>query len=151
MKIRSGFVSNSSSSSFLVVFAKVANEKVQEITSKYSVLSDFWITNGKKLIEHFERNSDVSGTDIVIDCDWAGVYHTTPIKDIEPESMYVFFEYYGNEGDHAFMDGGYDWGEYIYDIDLDFFDDEIQTLYRDVQRENGFEQIFKRYGAGRNG
>jgi len=149
MKIRNGFVSNSSSSSFLAIFAEVSNEKAKEVLmghkAKKGLKEDLWITNGEEIKKLIDKRDEL------VDCDWAGVWIRVSEKDINSESTYFLFEYAGNEGDGYFMGEDMEYGEPDYDIDEDIFNEDIQKFMNDITEENGFKKISISYGAGRNG
>lgn len=126
-KIRMSFVTNSSSSSFICVLAKVADkEKAQPIIDKHKLD----VYTGKEIKE---GDSDIS------DVDWAGVWFNK--KSLDDEAIYVYSEdcadlYEDEDGD----------------VDYDFDEDNHDTEAIDAVTEaNGFTAINVQCGAGRNG
>ncbi len=140
MKIRQGFVSNSSSSSFIAVFAKIND------SANVSRLGDY-IKTGKELIE-------MNYNDYAYLCcgDWAGVEVMPEKEDLDPEAKYIIFESWGGAGDDDsdFWEGGDD-GYMNYNVELTDFDIGEQEVYNSVTEENGFTEVNKGFGAGRNG
>lgn len=143
MKIRIDFVTNSSSSSFIGVFARIEDKnKADKIIAKYGLAKD--IKSGKEILE--EMNGYFYG----YGADWAGVYLTPPKGKIKEDAQYIIWESYGGAGD----DDSYFYGDYDepdYDVDLDDFRDSEQEIYYDINEDNGFTDISSGYGAGRNG
>lgn len=156
MKIRLGFVSNSSSSSFIIGLAVVKDmSKYKKYIEENSIDKDIILKTYKELKEnppwHIDRITDkeitldsFDGGEVSID--------TREIKDGTHILIYCFF---GNEGDYAFM-GQYEDGtdsDINYDIDFDFFDKTQQnTIDMFVNKdEAGLEKVEWTYGADRNG
>jgi hypothetical protein len=143
MKVRNGFVTNSSSSSFIGVFARIVDrDKAYNVMSngleKYTVL-------GKKILA--DMNSNFYG----YGADWAGVDLTPRKESIDDNAEYIIWESWGGAGDDDsdFSKDG-DWN-LDYDVDLTDFRNEEQEIYNSISEKNGFEVIAHGYGAGRNG
>jgi len=139
MKFRCGFVSNSSSSSFIAVYAKVEFKKAEDVLKKLnleSMTKDEFIAKWKYEFDDGFEN------------DWAGVQLDVPsIDELNDKSRYVYFESCDEHNDSDFWDGG----EYDYDIGLDDFSSRTKQIFKQVSNENGFTDISKGFGAGRNG
>lgn len=158
MKTRNGFVSNSSSSSFIVGIGKVVDQnrlhkfmtsnkikfdKYNFYTVKVSDLDDkkncYSIrTNGDSIVvESFQNNAMIK-------------------KDgLNPDDTLVVANIINNEGDTGVFE--YDesnWGGINYDIDLDHFSEEQQTIYTLFFNDNsGIDSKTSdaSFGAARNG
>lgn len=152
MKNRTGFVSNSSSSSFIVGVAEVIdnnklNSYVLERGIKYD--SDFKVTtigeiksnafwdikynNGKIRVSSFQ-------TDVSLN-----------IGEKPDDTKIVYVNISNDEGDYAFIEDE-DWGDLNYDIDLDYFDDKQQDIYSVFTSGNsGINNADITFGAARNG
>lgn len=152
MKIRNGFVSNSSSSSFIATYGKVVNTKKFDKwldTCKYS--KNYTIVSGAKLVELQETsgrwNHPITG----------GFYdminETTVLASAKnnPDSMFIFKTGIGPDGDSEFMTGDEDDYDLDYDIELSRFDADDIELYSSSLEYNGIEVIEQTYYAGRNG
>ena len=146
MKIRNGFVSNSSSSSFIIGVAKVSD--VSEAQAFLATL---------KMNGYDARIEKVSELDRVYDAKLSGdtvsvesfMYTDVSVSGVTPED-HVLVMYHQEGDDYSFWDED---GEYYdYDIDLDFFEETAIALYHAIiAGSNGLEAGQATYGAGRDG
>lgn len=131
MKIRNDFVTNSSSSSFIICFARIVNaEKAQKIIDKYNLsVLDVDGVNGEK---------NWYGE---LGADWCGaiIYGVDDVLKKYPDSKYIVIED-SNEADYD------DDCEPIYDYDF-AMNDAIAA----ITEENGFADIEVSEGEGRDG
>ena len=130
MKIRTDFVTNSSSSSYIICFARIADEeKAKKIIEKHKldVLSS-------SDVKHEMRWGELGA-------DWAGatLYGTDKILQAHPNDKYIIIED-SNEADY---DENYE-PLYNYNFDMNDAIDEITE-------ENGFTDIDCAEGEGRDG
>lgn len=141
MKIRNGFVSNSSSSSFIIGIGNVDDEVKlrQEIGNNNYIKID----TVEELIKSYSFR--ISSNKIILES-FGGEVSTT-FND--KSDLIVFFD--ECEGDDSdFWDEEYE--EYDYDIDLDFFDKSFQEIYEILNKEDiGIVDSETTYGAGRDG
>ena len=154
MKSRNGFVSNSSSSSFMCCIAKITDSvkakawldglslgkyeydvsKVKDIPSEqYNMFS--MRRMGRIIVESFQSEVFISDAEL----------------DDNDEILAINIA--NDEGDSLFsiVDGNGDWEDYNYDIDLDFFPKNQRSAFKGLTEENGFTMVQKTFGAGRNG
>lgn len=126
MKIRNGFVSNSSSSSFIIGAAFVPSDKAKDLTLTNSRRSDAGFLTLDNLKDDHWYIDYCEETDTVIVANWA--YDSVTVYDAakrlaeDPGSVIVYVNGSGNEPEY-----NEDWGEYDYDsVDLDeeWFDDK---------------------------
>ena len=140
MKIRQDYVTNSSSSSYIVCFARIADEsKAAKVLNEFSSnIEVYTAEEALASIEHGEgrwRNW--------LECDWAGV-DITPSKDYIREHMDARFVVHSHCED-LYEDED---GEVDYYVDYSDFDTKAIDA---ITEENGFADIQCDYGAGRNG
>lgn len=129
-KIRTSFVTNSSSSSFICVLAKVADkEKAQPIIDKHGLN----VYTGKDIKE---GNTDIR------DIDWAGVWFDHDCLD--DSAIYAYYEDYTDIEED-------EWGDTDYDFDEDNHSRSAIKAIDAVTEDNGFTAIDVQCGAGRNG
>jgi hypothetical protein len=152
MKIRKGFVSNSSSSSFIIGIGKVVNfREAQKIIDKHKYDAPK-ILSTQQIIDlanggwsHFNIYEDK----LEMTVEWAsrGGYVEIPF-DKQGNDYYLVVDKYPHDGDQYFTQED-DW--YCnYDIDKDFFDKEDQELI-DLQQTGIVSDYSASFGAGRNG
>lgn len=149
MKLRNGFVSNSSSSSFIVGIAEIVDmAKFESYVEKHKIIfdrdgyvinegsinNDCWdlrLTNDKIVVESFETSVSVDRK--------------------KPLTMFFVVNISNNEGDGSFWNEEY--CEMNYDIDIDYFDEDQQKSYNAFfDKDSGLNmENDVRYGAARNG
>ena len=141
-KIRMGFVTNSSSSSFIVCFARMAEkEKAQKIIDKYKDDIDLEVYSGRECLDEMQH----SRWSKWLEWDWAGI-DATPSEDYINEhiddNFIVIKDYTDIEDPEDYWD--YDWDENDHDqVALEAIDA--------ITKENGFADMDCQYGAGRDG
>lgn len=142
MKFRDGFVTNSSSSSFICCFARIADkEKAQKFLDQYGY--EVEIYTAKEVLENIENNRRWGNW---LECDWAGV-DITPNKEYIKEHMEDSFVVYESREDLCEDEDGY----VNYDIEYEEFSPYILDIVDNISDENGFADIEVGYGAGRDG
>lgn len=130
MKIRTDFVTNSSSASYIVCFSRIADkEKAQKIIDKYN-------------LNTYDRYGlqEVCDGDYEFEVDWAGIWFSVKsIVEEHPDDKFVVITDYC---DASYNDDGEP--EYDYDFSMN---DAISAL----TNENGFDNIRSCIGEGRDG
>jgi len=156
MKIRNGFVSNSSSSSFIIGVAEVTDKAgLDQYCKEHNIkLNEDYDSPELKTGYEIAENKDVYSS---IQVRGKELYVDAPVNS-EPtvstkfvlEKTYLIYCHGNDEGDSVFMsDDGYDLN---YDnVDYDYFSEKEQSVI-DIFSKNKFvkdaEYLF---GAGRNG
>lgn len=139
MKIRTDFITNSSSSSFIAVFAKIADkEKAQPIIDKHG----YDTYTGEELLKEIKNSNRWSK---LFEWDWAGV-DVTPTEEYLQKNITSEFIFYSDSEDIDESDG-----EPNYDINYDDFSSDTIEAIDAVDKANGFTDIDCDYVAGRNG
>lgn len=131
MKIRTDFVTNSSSSSFIICFARVENEeKAKKIIDKYNL----YMLN----VEGVNEEKNWYGE---LGAGWCGaiIYGVDDILSKHPDSKYIVI----TDSNDAYYD---DNGEPEYDYDFG-----MNAAISEITEENGFTDIDIAKGEGRNG
>ena len=163
MKKRLGFVSNSSSSSFLLGIALIKDgEKFDKwwetINLKRFPSSDVSITtvhdlkNGKMPFSGWGAMR-LKGDIVEVEC-FRGDSVSLSLADCKPSDRVFIVDIANNEGDYDFYDYSYgvQYPDLNYDIDLEFLGDAQVNLYHGItSKENGFVDGQVIFGAARNG
>ena len=153
MKIRNGFVSNSSSSSFIIGIAKVNDiDKLRKYVEKkginiqhyFQIISKYDLEQNKPW-EVQIRNDEVvlesfMGNDVILN-----------ISNMNGLDIMVIYDFNGHSDSDFWNDYDYD---YDYDVDLNFFgENEKMTYNMFFDEESGLDTETSQinYGAGRNG
>ena len=135
MKIRTDFVTNSSSSSYIICFARIADEeKAKTIIDKHNIAI---------LTEKDVRHEMCWGE---LGADWAGacIWDADRILKAHPDDKYIILE----DWNDAFEVWEEETDDYYVEYDYDF---EVNDAIEDITEENGFANIEIAEGEGRNG
>lgn len=152
MKIRNSFVSNSSSSSYIIGATKVNNleqAKLLKEKSKWNceIISTTQILEGKT---EYVSASFYGGKKTTYCVEAFNGSSIEFIIDPAKEEYWFTLLYCGNEGD-GFFDPECE-GDYNYDMDLDQFPKDIQAIASAIWAgSDGLDKGKCYYGAGRNG
>jgi len=155
MKRRLGFVSNSSSSSFMIMIARVSNEGVVRKFLESIDIEDkdynVSIQTPDEIVSKTDKWSDVYYGDnkFSVEC-----YRGDEVSVSEKDVHWMFdkiltVHFCNDEGDSSFLSS--EWGEIDYDIDLSFLPKEQIALYEKIDKVEGVSNVSKCFGAARNG
>lgn len=139
MKCRTSHVTNSSSSSFIVCFARITDEeKAKNVLDKYPTYIEIYTAQ--------EALNEINGSrwSKWLEWDWAGIDATPSgnyIKDHIDDRFIVIRDY---EDINDPEDYDYSWDENDHDP-------EVLDAIDAITEKNGFNDIDVQYGAGRNG
>lgn len=143
MKIRNGFVSNSSSSSFLIAVGKINNRTAFEE----------YVEKNECVVCVVEYHEDF---DAFIGSNWRGEVIDNILSvesfdgsilsiEMDKDSQYYSYRYIGDEGDGEFS---HDY-EMRYNIDASWFDNTDAFAIMNIPSDVATVEYM--YGAGRNG
>jgi len=136
MKIRNGFVSNSSSSSFIIAIGKITDkQKFLDEAKKFNL--DEW---------SYELNEYDGNIDQKVESFTCNELSLGKYKGLKAGDIVVKITYFGNEGDSFFMNE-YD-NDINYNIDWDDFNNSITKFLDNCK---SIENLEISYGAARNG
>ena len=131
MKIRTDFVTNSSSSSYIICFARISDkEKAQAIIDKH----DITILSVED-VRHEMRWGELGA-------DWAGacIWSADSVLKEHPNDKYIIIE--------DWIDA--DWDEES-EEDIFYYDFDANDAINEITENNGFADIEVAEGEGRNG
>ena len=133
MKIRNGFVTNSSSSSYIICFARINDEeKANKIIEKHNLLNNVFDKDGVKGEMHWGE----------LGAYWAGatIWGVNKILEEHPDDKYIIIE--------DSIEAGWDDET---EEDYFFYDFDMNDAIDDITDENGFVDIQVAEGEGRDG
>jgi len=140
MKIRNGFVSNSSSSSFIIGIARITDINAFMVWKRKMGCRDIKIVDGN---DNWGYRIGIGKVYVDAPIN-SGSEISLPCKEGDDIAIVCIGN---NEGDTEFME----YGELNYDIDLAHFDEVQQEIYNTFKSSKFFGDSKAFFGAGRNG
>jgi hypothetical protein len=135
MKIRTDFVTNSSSSSYIICFARIADEEKAKVIINKHDITVLSVTD----VRHEMRWGELGA-------DWAGacIWDADGILKAHPDDKYIILEDWNDADEY--------WDEEIDDYCIEYsYCFEVDDAIVDITEENGFADIEVAEGEGRNG
>jgi len=158
MKLRKGFVSNSSSSSFLIGLAKISDlNRFYAYVKKNDIKLDAYdkfVRSYSDILSNVPYFMNTGAETLTIESFMSDISMNT--KEINGDDHILVISFDGNDGDSSFYDDD-SCGLYYdidYNIDIDFFDNNEQKIYNMLHdKDSGIDITTANvtYGAGRNG
>ena len=153
MKIRHGFVSNSSSSSFIVGIAEILDKAkfdayIEKNNIKLSTPESYSAYDAFIIIDNSDRRDLSVKNDMIRLCSFST---SVTVERKKPGTIYFAVNVSNDGGDGLFWCENR--SEMNYDIDLDYFDPEQRKLF-DIfcDKDSGLNMENQvEYGASRNG
>jgi hypothetical protein len=160
MRRKLGFISNSSSSSFIIGVGKIIDKKKFEEYCTMNEIdnSDIAVVSTSKIISSEDRNNkwklysvrDTNDKDKVLTVDSFNGEEVDLVFDPSKEEEFLIVSMAGNEGDQSFNNGDDDDYDLRYDINEDFFEEKDRKLM-EFNKDSGVSDYSCTFGAGRNG
>jgi len=167
---RLGFVSNSSSSSFIIGVGKIVDKDkfekyckenaFEKYSEERSLDYDVRVITTSEALEEYSNHHDQWEEPVLRKLDEEGkcLITTTSFNDNEvsarcdlsKEETFVIVNVCNDEGDSAFYGDNPDNWDLDYDIDKNFFSSKQQKLI-ELGKDSGVEYFSCSFGAGRNG
>lgn len=158
MKIRDGFVSNSSSSSFIIGLGKVSDLNKFEALMKKKNL-DFtkprWdlCASLHSLRSIKENETDLydlklEGNDLILECEYSGRSINLDVSNYSDDDKIFVLQIHNNEGDcdSELTEAVYEGQE----LSLDYFGEQASWV-TDISEKHGIQDWTVTYGCARNG
>lgn len=143
MKYRKDFVTNSSSSSYIVCFARIADEeKVKEILKEFESSIEIYTAN--EVLSEIKRHK-CGGYNEWLEYDWADINATPDKNYIEEHINDRFVVIRDRDTVDLFEDESG-----VIDYDVSYKDFDTRTIDQ-ITEKHGFSEIDVQFGAGRDG
>ena len=156
MKIRNGFVSNSSSSSFIIGIGKVTNlEKLKAFIAKKHRDIDIVNVYALKDQDYLDWHIDGLTTrndQICLLCEYSGDEVSFPLNGLKDEEFMAIVNIHNDEGDDGEFGVRSQSSYYGVPITAEYFEQNGQAVYLALnEKDHGISEYTRKFGCKRNG